>query len=146
MREKQNMNQFQLSDLKLFTTIVKYNDSTSCSKYTLTHGIRYSHDRMKFGMTDNLNNLLRKYNLFETELVSKSQRQRYNKNLKKLGINDEVIIEHMIAVKNLVEGLWKLKPALSDDIEIATNQVKNYLEQNTDCVIKLKNLEKELHG
>lgn len=140
------MNQFQLSDLRFLTLTVKYNEPTSLIKYTITHAIRKIHDGMKFEMTDNLTNLLKKHNLFETKLVSKIQRQQYNKNLKKLGINDEIMIEHMISVKHLVEGLWKLKSSLNDNLEIATSQVKDYLEENTNCIIKLKHLEKELHG
>ena len=146
MRETENMNQFELSDLRFLTLTVKDNELTSLIKYTITHSIRKIHDGMKFEMTDNLTNLLKEYDLFETELVSKSQRQKYNKVLKKMGINDEVMIEHMISVKTLVDGMWLLKPSLSDNLEIATNQVKDYLEENTNCIIKLKHLEKELHG
>jgi hypothetical protein len=146
MREKQNMNNFDLTVLRDITIDIKFKENKPYTNYTLTHGLRWAHDRMKFGMTDNLINLLKEYNLFETELVSKSQRQRYNKNLKKFGINDEVMIEHMISVKNLVEGLWELKSSLNDNLEIATYQVREYLEQNTNCIIKLKHLEKELHG
>ena len=57
------------------------------------------------------------------------------------------MIEHLISVKNMVEGLWDLKEQLpTNNFDEANKQVNDYLIKNTDCIVKLKYLEKELHG
>jgi hypothetical protein len=132
-----------IEDLNNIVIVVKYKTVvTPLLKYTITHMIRKIHDGEKFGMTESVIETLKEYGLFETETISKSQRTKFNRLLKKLGFNDEIMIEHMISVKTIVEGLFKLQLDGTNDESI----VREYLESNTNCIIKLKHLEKELHG
>jgi hypothetical protein len=54
------------------------------------------------------------------------------------------MIEHMISVRVLVDGMFDLK--LDDSIEIACKQMRTYIETNTDCIAKLKKTEHNLQG
>jgi hypothetical protein len=136
------LNNLNSEALTLLTIIVASKLNGSYTRYALTHLIRKIHDGEKFGMTETVIETLKEYGFFETETISKSQRTKFNRLLKKLGFKDEIMIEHMISVKTIVEGLFKLQLNGTNDESI----VREYLESNTNCIIKLKHLEKELHG
>lgn len=139
--------EINLENTKNITPIILHNEKNTFGSYGITHMIRKMHDGLEFEMTDKLTSILKKHKLYETKLVTKYQRQKYNKSFKELGILDQVMIEHLISVKNMVEGLWDLKEQLpTNNFDEANKQVNDYLIKNTDCIVKLKYLEKELHG
>lgn len=115
--------------------IRRYKDNPSpLWKYTITHSIRWIHDKESFPTTD----IVRKK--LNVTSLNKNERKKFNKAL----VEDSLMIEHLITVKTLVKGLFKLNLTIDDDKAIKI--VRDFLEENTQCIIKFKILEKDLVG
>ena len=132
------------SDIKPFIGLILYGKNSNLTKLGMTRMIREIHDKEFFELTPALRSLLEEIGIYETNIVNKSHRQRYNRELKNRNINDEVMIEHMISVKTIVNGMINLNMT-GNEIDDIKN-IRHFLETNTNCVVKLKNKEKELHG
>ena len=131
-------------DVYNFVIDVKYKKLDSNVRLGITRILRDIHDKELFGMTDKLKSVLKEYNLYQEDYIKKTHRTKYNRELKKLGFDDEIMIEHMIAVRVIVDGMFDL--TLDDSMDIACNQMRKYIEDNTHCIAKLKNTEHELQG
>ena len=117
---------------------------TSNEKYYMDRRLRRIHDASEFGMTDLVESKLKEFGFYESDTMGKYQKTKLNRELKKVGFGDSIMIEHMYSVKRMVEDLFNLKSEF-DGIN-DTKIVLDYLENNTDCIMKFTKLEKELHG
>ena len=129
-------------ELETFTAILKL-PKTWIRDHALDRTLRKLTERKQvWPMTDLVEKLLKENNLYPTDGLTKSRvESTLNKKLRKLGC-ESIYFEHWKEVKEMIKELLSMN--LSDDLEIATNQVEEYLVKNTDCFFRLTNTEKRL--
>lgn len=139
------MNNVDTSEIINLVVDLKYKKRDSRSfRYLLDRAVRKIHDHEIFPITPAVKEVLRDYGIPHGEFMSKNEKQKFNKILKKKGFEDSIMIEHMFSVKKIVDGLMEME--LSDFIYDAAKQVEDYLTDKTDCVMKLTEFEREMHG
>ena len=124
------------SDLHGLVKIIKLyqNGLSPLWRYTITHFIRRIHDKQYFKSTELVNRTI------GIDKLNKSERQKWNRENK----FDSLMIEHLITVKTIVNKLSNL--TLKNDDKKSIQLVRNVIEENTKCVIKLKIKEKHIVG
>lgn len=139
------MTNIEPSELYNLVVDLKYKKRDARSfRYLVDRAVRRIHDNEVFPMTNSVRDMLEVYDIFPGEYMSRSEKQKYNTILKSNGVEDHIMIEHMYSVKKIINDLLKME--LPDDFSEAVNQVKDYLVEKTDCVMKLTYAEKEMHG
>jgi len=109
----------------------------------MERAIRDIHSQVEFPLTDKLKEQI--HNIGETppEKMSVKSKQRLNRKFKELGVNDQIQIEHMISVKNIIKEIWDLKKKNSNP---TPEMIGILMNQNTNCIYKLRKKERDLHG
>jgi len=109
----------------------------------IERAIRDIHSQVEFPLTDKLKEQI--HNIGETppEKMSVKSKQHLNRKFKELGVNDQIQIEHMISVKNIIKEIWDLKKKNSNP---TPEMIGILMNQNTNCIYKLRKKERELHG
>ena len=139
-----NLINISKEDLEFCVYFIKTPVISSNIRYLMDRLLRRVHDASEFGMTPLAEKHLKEFDLYESETFGKYKKTKYNRELKKIGFHDSLMIEHMYSVKKMVNDLFNLKDKF-DGIN-DTSIVLNYLENKTDCIMKFSKLEKELHG
>lgn len=141
---RKNVIKISNEDLENLVYSIKVPNITSNEKYFMDRRIRKIHDASEFGMTDLVESKLKEFGFYENDTLTKYKKTKLNRELKKIGFGDSIMIEHMYSVKKMIEDLFQLKFKFNgvNDTQI----VFDYLEKNTDCIMKFTKLEKQLHG
>jgi hypothetical protein len=139
------MRNLESSDLHNLVVDLKYKKRDARSfRYLVDRAVRRIHDYEVFPITETVREVLEEYDIFPGEYIGTPEKQKYNKILKSKGFEDQIMIEHMYSVKKIINGLLEL--VLDNDFTTASDQVRDYLIEKTDCVMKLTYAEKEMHG
>jgi hypothetical protein len=105
--------------------------------------IRDIHSHVEFPLTDKLKEQIRNIGEPSPEKISVKSKQYLNRKLKEFGVNDQIQIEHMISVKTIIKKIWLLK---KENTKPTPEMIRTLMNQNTNCIYKLRKKETELHG
>ena len=111
--------------------------------YQIDRAIRGIHSKAEFPITPALEKQIREIGETPPEKMSVKSKQHLNRKFKELGVNDDIQIEHMISVKNIIKEIWSLK---ENNPNATPEMIRILMNQNTNCIYKLRKKEKELHG
>jgi hypothetical protein len=118
-------------------------EQTSLWNKLLEKVIRDIHSKQEFHLTDKLKEQIRDIGEVPPEKMSVKSKQYFNPKFKELGINDQIQIEHMTSVKNIIKKIWLLK---KENPNPTPEMIESLMNENTNCIYKLRKKEKELHG
>jgi len=135
-----DINKSELKNLVIMLTLFDRNDP-----YYLSGLDRWIRDitqrKQYYGFTPLLKETLITNNLYTQDEVTPYQAKKISKKLKQV-ISDEIMIEHWKEIAEMKSDLMNMD--LSDDIDIAIQQVESYFINETNCFFKLTNQEHSL--
>jgi hypothetical protein len=131
-------------DLQNLVHYLKVPNINGISRHILDRFIRRIHSVNEFELTDFAQSKLKELNLFKSEYLTNTQRQKLNRKLKQIGFEDVLTIEHLYSVKKMVDDMISLRERF--DGKIDEGLVYEYLRNKTYCVYKFDIAEKELQG
>ena len=132
------------NDLENLVHCIKAPHITGFLRHILNRYTRKIHNSNEFEITEVVKSKLKELNLYETDKIKKSKIRTLNSNLKEKGFNDIVTIEHLYSVSDMVNDLLDMRKNF--DGKTDTEVVLKYLEDNTKCVYKFNEAEKDLCG
>ena len=131
-------------DLENLVHYIQVPNLNGNSKHILDRFLRRIHNLNEYELTEFAKNQLKDYGLYTSNKITQKNKTKLNRELKKQGFNDSLMIEHLYSIKNMIGDLVKLKEKFNGVIN--TQILHQYLEEKTYCVYKFKINEKELHG
>jgi hypothetical protein len=134
----------ETQDLQNLVHYLKVPNINGNSRHILDRFIRRIHSVNEFKLTDLAESKLKELNLFKSQYLTNTQRQKLNRKFKQIGYDDVLTIEHLYSVKKMIDDMILLRERFDGKIDEIL--VREYLVNKTYCVYKLDIAEKELQG
>jgi phage terminase large subunit len=134
----------ETQDLQNLVHYLKVPNINGNSRHILDRFIRRIHSVNEFKLTDLAESKLKELNLFKSQYLTNTQRQKLNRKFKQIGFDDVLTIEHLYSVKKMIDDMILLREKFDGKIDEVL--VHEYLVDKTYCVYKLDIAEKELQG